>query len=55
MFYLHYTITFFVPITFFVRIAAKMNKNYTEKIFNHVQQNEVIISNFFCKFDINQL
>ena len=31
-----------------------MNKNYTEKIFNNVQPNVVIINNFFCKFDMNQ-
>ena len=35
-------------------ILQSMNKNYTEKTFNKFQQNAVIISNFFSKFDINQ-
>ena len=54
LFALHHYI--FCSHCFFLFVLLQnMNKNYTEKIFNHAQQNAVIISNFYCKFDINQL
>ena len=35
-------------------ILQNMNKNYAVKIFNKFPQNAVIISNFVCKFTVNQ-
>ena len=45
---------FLFALHFMLALLQNMYKNYTEKIFSNVQQNAVIISNLFCKFDINQ-
>lgn len=35
-------------------ILQNMNKSDTEKMFSNIQQNVVIINNFFYKFDVNK-